>query len=271
MGCIVTKKQAKDEPIPVMRRRLTLGEVDEVTGENNIASEEVNQEDRSLLMNLTQQQIWDFIKKDEEKAGRRFSIGSQTDANLHEVSSFGSKQVKLDGEKFDDTLSASSCVGYSCKKGLKPEAPNQDSFLIMKIEDQYALYGVFDGHGRKGHDVSNFVKDMLPKILFSQKEFVDNPPEALLKTFAKVQHLLEKATALQTIDATRSGTTCSVVLHVMSENMLYIAHVGDSRVVLGKRVQTEADQFEWRAHDLTQDHKPDLPEERERIEKAGGW
>lgn len=151
------------------------------------------------------------------------------------------------------------------KKGLKPEAPNQDSFLIMKIEGQYALYGVFDGHGRKGHDVSNFVKDNLPKVLFAQKDFADDPQQALRKTFEKMQYLIEKATVMKTIDATRSGTTVSVVLHVIKEDVIYVAHVGDSRVVLGKK-----DNDVWQAVDLTIDHKPDLPEERKRIEQNGG-
>jgi serine/threonine protein phosphatase PrpC len=268
MGCIVstgTKSQVVKDEIPILRRRLTLGEIDDE--EDTKKEEEVTEGDRSLLLNLTQQQTWDFIQvADDSGVSRRYSIGSKTDSNLNQVASFCSKSIEVDGEKFD---AASSSAGYACKKGLKPEAPNQDSFLIMKVEDRYALYGVFDGHGRKGHDVSNFVKDMLPKVLFSQEEFPEDPHEALLRTFAKVQNLIEKATLIGAIDAARSGTTCSVVLHMLQLNMLFIAHVGDSRVVLGKQLQ-RGEQCVWQSLDLTQDHKPDLPEERERIEKAGG-
>ena len=52
-------------------------------------------------------------------------------------------------------------VGFSCKKGLKPEAPNQDSFFIVRAGDDLSIYGVFDGHGPSGHDVSDFVKNEL--------------------------------------------------------------------------------------------------------------
>ncbi|XP_029571860.1 protein phosphatase 1D-like isoform X2 [Salmo trutta] len=49
---------------------------------------------------------------------------------------------------------------------------------------------------------------------------------------------------------------------------MYVAHVGDSAIVLG--VQDDpSDQF-IRAVEVTQDHKPELPKERERIEGLGG-
>lgn len=50
-------------------------------------------------------------------------------------------------------------------------------------------------------------------------------------------------------------------------NKLYTGHVGDSKIVLGrKNPETKM----WIAHPLTQDHKPDSPEERKRIAAAGG-
>ncbi|KAJ8360565.1 hypothetical protein SKAU_G00170900 [Synaphobranchus kaupii] len=49
---------------------------------------------------------------------------------------------------------------------------------------------------------------------------------------------------------------------------MYVAHVGDSGVVLGVR-DDPTDQF-IRAVEVTQDHKPELPKERERIEGLGG-
>jgi len=260
MGCSGSKKQ--DPVIPVLRRRLSLGEIgDGDDGEKELG---VTEADRTMLLQLSQQQLFDFVKTE----GRRYSLGSKTDTNLHEVASFGSKETEMEGEQVDVEKES---IGYACKKGLKPEAPNQDSFLIMKVEGQYALYGVFDGHGRKGHDVSNFVKENLPKVLFSQRDLETDPQKALEKTFSKVQYLIEKATVMKTIDATRSGTTCSVVLHDMQQQVLYVAHVGDSRVVLGKKKNKPDNGLNsWEAVDLTIDHKPDLPEEKQRIEKNGG-
>lgn len=217
------------------------------------------------MLSLTQSQILDFVKTN-EMGGRKYSIGSETDQQGRLARSFSDKSVKLQGQEFE---SKNEGLGYACKKGLKPEAPNQDSFFIMKIEDEFSLYGVFDGHGSKGHDVSNFVKDNLPKILISQDNLNEDPKTVLMKTFEKTQYLIEKATAMNQIDAARSGTTCSVVLHMHKKNMLYVAHVGDSRVVLGKQ-QSQDGKSVLKAVDLTIDHKPDLPEERKRIEAAGG-
>lgn len=49
---------------------------------------------------------------------------------------------------------------------------------------------------------------------------------------------------------------------------MYVAHVGDSAVVLG----VHDDPFDELigAVEITQDHKPDLPKERQRIEGLGG-
>lgn len=269
MGCASGKsKQNGAEVVPVMRRRLSLGEVG--PGEGGETSGAVSNEDRSMLMQLTQSQILTFLKAD-EMAGRKYSIGSETDTNGRLARSFSDKSVKLSGAAFD---AGQEAIGFACKKGLKPEAPNQDSFFIMKIDEKFSLYGVFDGHGKSGHDISNFVKENLPKILLSQENVYDDPAAALAKTFEKTQYLIEKATALKKIDASRSGTTCSVVYHDHRANTLHIAHVGDSRVVLGRSQQDAGapgpKEKSWTAVDLTQDHKPDLPEEKARIEKAGG-
>lgn len=62
-----------------------------------------------------------------------------------------------------------------------------------------------------------------------------------------------------------SGTTASVV--VVRGNKLYVAHVGDSGVVFGMQ---NSPKDTVKALEVTQDHKPELPKERERIEGLGG-
>merc|ERR1740121_2999756 len=187
---------------------------------------------------------------------------------MHRVGAFQQKTVSLVGEPLDV---AQDAIGYACKKGKKPESPNQDSFFIMKVEGQCSIYGVFDGHGHKGHDISNFIKDNLPKILLQQPKLSSDPLQALSLTFEKTQHLIVQATRLKMLDASQSGSTVSVIYHDLAENILHVAHVGDSRCVLG-RLKQEAPEEErvWDAVELTQDHKPNQPEERARIEAAGG-
>jgi len=277
MGCSSTKTAApaggeSSEPVAPaeLRRRLSLGEID--AGDGTI-SWKVSQQDGALLTQLMQQSIFDFLPdegttfQDSELEGcaKRYSLGSVQMDTLPQ-NSFQNKHVTLEGDQQYQFDSSKEQVGFACKKGLKPEAPNQDSFCILKF-NAHALYGVFDGHGRKGHEVSNFVKDSMPKILLSQEKFETDPEKALLITFEKMQSLITTATAMKIIDATRSGSTCSLVLHCLKKNTLYIAHVGDTRCVLGRK---PSDTVPVQAVDLTVDHKPDLPAERARIEKAGG-
>jgi serine/threonine protein phosphatase PrpC len=59
-----------------------------------------------------------------------------------------------------------------------------------------------------------------------------------------------------------SGGSTAVVAYFKGPE-LFLANVGDSRAVLC--------QNDGKALRVTTDHKPDLPAERERIEKSGGW
>eukprot|EP01053_Blabericola_migrator_P005879 Blabericola_migrator_1__5878@NODE_2977_length_2145_cov_321_949471_g1863_i0_p2_GENE_NODE_2977_length_2145_cov_321_949471_g1863_i0NODE_2977_length_2145_cov_321_949471_g1863_i0_p2_ORF_typecomplete_len279_score56_73PP2C/PF00481_21/3e62PP2C_2/PF13672_6/3_7e21SpoIIE/PF07228_12/2_3e12_NODE_2977_length_2145_cov_321_949471_g1863_i011491985 len=156
-------------------------------------------------------------------------------------------------------------IGHACRKGLKPESPNQDDFFIIRIDD-IGLYGVFDGHGPFGHDISNFVQQNLPRMIYNHPDFYTDPKSTLKAAFAKVQEDIEKACEKRDFDAALSGCTATVIIHDIEKNLLYVAHVGDSRAVLARRVNDT--QFE--AVDLTQDHKPTMEEERARIEAKGG-
>jgi len=70
------------------------------------------------------------------------------------------------------------------------------------------------------------------------------------------------------IDARSSGTTATVVLLLPGQRLL-VAHVGDSRAVFGRRRRSRDPAAPWHVVELTRDHKPDLPDERARIEETG--
>jgi len=193
--------------------------------------------------------------------GRRFSVGSRTDHDMHRRASFCDKSILSHGSPFD---SMDHRIGFACKKGLKPVSPNQDSFLVLRIEGHISLYGVFDGHGRQGHDISNFVKEFLPKLIVSDPAFHSGDMQgALLNGFLRTQELIESETRDKRLDAAASGTTCTLAIH--RDKKLWVANVGDSRCVIAK---PSGESF--KAIDACRDHKPDLPEERERIISMGG-
>merc|ERR1719258_658998 len=151
---------------------------------------------------------------------RKFSIGSNTDQGK---TSFANKTVAQLGDKFDAEKSG---LGYTCRKGLKPESPNQDSWSILKVDGNFAIYGVFDGHGQKGHDVSQFVKENLPKLIIRDQRFkTDEMPKMLEDCFKKMQSLIVTADRMKKLSAQLSGTTCTIVVHDFAQGKLTIAHV----------------------------------------------
>ncbi|KAF4678032.1 hypothetical protein FOL47_006984 [Perkinsus chesapeaki] len=194
-------------------------------------------------------------KEEDISGGRRWSIASTTDSDLHHRETYKDKDTQLTGSVPVRMLKDSG-IGYACKKGLKPESPNQDSFLIMNVDDIFTVYGVFDGHGLKGHDA---ILDEEKDNLHDEKAIT----KAMKSWFARVQEELEAATKSDELDATCSGSTTTLVVHCHKTDTLTAAWVGDSRAVLAVGSAP-------RGIDLTTDHRPDRPHEKARIEKSGG-
>merc|ERR1719473_100683 len=183
---------------------------------------DVVEEDRGLVTNLNQQTIMQMIG-DDGPGGRKFSIGSNTDQGK---TSFANKSTQQAGDTVDPTKCG---LGFTCRKGLKPESPNQDSWFVMKVDGNFAIYGVFDGHGQKGHDVSNFVKENLPKLIIKDPRFkTADMPQMLKDVFKKMQNLIVTADRMKKVSAQLSGTTATVAIHDFASNKLTIAHVADS-------------------------------------------
>ena len=252
---MVPPSPAKSE-LGQARRRLSMSEVD---GRGVKDVDDV----RGLIRDLDMKTLLDLCPVPKRGSSSRFSVGTSTDPDMHRRGSFCDKSILAFGHPFE---SAEHGIGFACKKGLKPVSPNQDSFLILRIEGHVSIYGVFDGHGRQGHDVSNFVKDFLPKLIVQDPAFKDGDiPTALTNGFAKTQELIEQETTAKNLDASASGTTCTIVVHKGSK--LWVACVGDSRCVLAYPCPLSGD---LTCKDVCRDHKPEIPEERERILRSGG-
>ncbi|KAG8587818.1 hypothetical protein GDO81_005793 [Engystomops pustulosus] len=133
------------------------------------------------------------------------------------------------------------------------------------------FFAVFDGHG--GREAAHFARDHLWGFIRKQKGFMSQDPEevctAIRKGFIACHHAMWKKLPewpkTMTGLPSTSGTTASVV--IIRGNKLYVAHVGDSGVVFGLKSGSKE---MLKAVEVTQDHKPELPRERERIEGLGG-
>ena len=134
------------------------------------------------------------------------------------------------------------------------------------FDDNVALFAIFDGHG--GPEVAifcekHFGRELKKNKAYQKKDYV----VALAETFFKMDQLLFSKEGKEELKQNQvyknmdsfAGCTCNVVL--ISEKVVYCANAGDSRSIItnGKQVLP-----------LNEDHKPSLPQEKERIKKAGG-
>ena len=158
---------------------------------------------------------------------------------------------------------------------------NQDTPLVQinigNIQG-FNLFGVLDGHGPHGHFVSKFCKDYFIKKMneFAMqclKEKINTPEgvyDKLKKTKFQFIHETFKRADNEMIKQNQfeynfSGTTCNLVFQF--KKYLVCASVGDSRGILIFDNDTQTNQG---IYNLSHDHKPDLPNEQERIIKNGG-
>ncbi|CAL8461814.1 g1345 [Coccomyxa elongata] len=121
-----------------------------------------------------------------------------------------------------------------------------------------AFFGVFDGHG--GSTAAIFAEEHLLQALLNQTSFPVKPADALRKAFRLTDEAFYRAVYRAEAPVKDAGSTALAVLVVGS--LVLVANAGDSRAVLSRR---------GKAIDLSRDHKPSCPSERERIAAAGGY
>ncbi|XP_067113315.1 protein phosphatase 1D-like [Osmerus mordax] len=161
--------------------------------------------------------------------------------------------------------------GQSVAEGRVPPSFQEHGQHTVDTRKSVAFFAIFDGHG--GGEAANFAQNNLWNILKRQRSFWSKDHEevcaALRKGFIACHHAMWKKLPEwpKTITGlpSTSGTTASVV--VIRGRQMYVAHVGDSAVVIGEK---ENPKMPMEALEVTQDHKPELPKERERIERLGG-
>merc|ERR1719188_2252999 len=156
-------------------------------------------------------------------------------------------------------LASSSGVGYACRKGRKPggRVPNQDSWCVHRVPGRTSAFGIFDGHGEKGHFVSDFVRHALPGRVVRATQCEDG--EALGKVQACYEQVQKDLYSKPHLGVQQSGTTATVVVQDHARGRLLVSHVGDSSAVLVRSLVGTAHKVEGAR--LTRDHKPELSDE----------
>jgi protein phosphatase 1G len=162
------------------------------------------------------------------------------------------------------------------------------------------VFGVFDGHG--GKEISKFVSNHFTEELIINKNISIDMSLALKETFIKMDEIMQMPENIEEIKkyarmskeeddiqsknepqnsqmqllsqlmgpkdpesndiSMRTGCTACVMGIDETKKKLYFANAGDSRVVMCKNGVAEAQ---------SEDHKPEIESEKNRIYKADGW
>eukprot|EP00980_Cylindrotheca_fusiformis_P009697 scaffold2142_cov190-Cylindrotheca_fusiformis.AAC.6 len=150
------------------------------------------------------------------------------------------------------------------KKGHAPYNPrkkNQDALIMADDPGTNSLIlAVLDGHGEHGDYVSAWFRDQLVSEMFNHPAWVTDLKVSVADAVAKVERDLLRNFR---IDTEFSGTTLTMA--IIRGNELTGVNIGDSRVIMGKEENGSMVPV-----DITYDHKPDSPKEKERILACGG-
>lgn len=141
-------------------------------------------------------------------------------------------------------------------------------FVLPDWHEEIALIGVFDGHA--GDKCAKMCAKLLPLQLLQQlsehekkegsgKLTAETLPAFLEAAFPVAFQELDKKLKAHSIPDESGSTGCVVAV---TKKHVICASVGDSRAVVGAAGN--------KAVALAEDHKPENPEERKRIEAAGG-
>ena len=150
------------------------------------------------------------------------------------------------------------------KKGHAPYNPrkkNQDALVMADDPATNTLVlCVLDGHGEHGDAVAGSFREQLAAEMFNHPSWSTDVQKASADAIAKIEHGVIRNFR---IDTEFSGTTLSMA--IIRGNKLTGVNVGDSRVILGKE-----EGGKMLPTEITFDHKPDSPKEKERILACGG-
>lgn len=185
----------------------------------------------------------------------------------------------------DDTLGAGKFSHFELSQPGKDEKgktkTNQDNYVMLEsVFDNNSInfFGVMDGHGINGHLVSDYVKKSIPTYFTNKDLYITKTnkiisPDQIYKKLSYKDNsiiknffidlnseLLSKAK----FDVHFSGTTCVMVYQI--EKKLICSNIGDSRAI----VVTCDSNGNYFSEQLSYDHKPENPKEKERIIEKGG-
>ena len=134
-----------------------------------------------------------------------------------------------------------------------------------------SYFAIFDGHN--GDHCAEFLRKNLLQYIYTNPNFPRNVEKAIkegfnkadqdyLKNFSEVNNNMNDNTNITSNEFCNNSGSCGLIL-LLIDSKIYIANVGDSRCLIScqnGKVQK----------DVTRDHKPEFPYEKQRIYAHGG-
>ncbi|XP_052801002.1 uncharacterized protein LOC128231825 [Mya arenaria] len=169
-------------------------------------------------------------------------------------------------------------VTEDSNQGGRRYMEDRHAIRFVKNEEggfEFAYFGIFDGHG--GGEASKYARDyLLDEITKYDCFWSDNDDDilyaiksAFLDTHYGMWKEVDKWPKTGSGLPSTAGTTASIA--IIKNSKLYIGHVGDSAIIIGRNQPKKEKHVGVRsAQMLTKDHKPDDPTELARIESSGG-
>ena len=132
--------------------------------------------------------------------------------------------------------------------------------IPQKHINSISYFGIFDGHS--GNKCAEFLRNNLLNYIYKNKNFPDNITLAIKEAFIKADRdYIQKYIYSDENNVDKTGS-CALILLIINEK-IYIANCGDSRCIISaknRKIQK----------DVTRDHKPNYPYEKQRILNNGG-
>ena len=224
---------------------------------------------------------WD---KNQFKGMRKktYDPGRRGRKNIQNKNSKKYKNFEFFEEQFSSDIFVKNSEGISLagKNSQGNKKINQDTFVIERNINgilNFNIFGVLDGHGDHGHFVSKFVKRYVIHRIKNHPliKRLDEPKEIYhqlkLKGFDIISKIFIEADAQiqkEKFDCIRSGTT--IVLVIQLEEHIICANTGDSRAIAIYDEKNEDNLANSKIFHLSYDCKPNLPNEKRRIDESGG-
>ncbi|KAM0039064.1 putative protein-serine/threonine phosphatase [Helianthus debilis subsp. tardiflorus] len=189
---------------------------------------------------------------------RRLKVLSHGDDSLINIKQFVKVQDPPLCEHDHDHDFAHRCSVIGRRREMEDAVSVEVGFVEVSNSRKFDFYGVYDGHG--GSRVASACRERLHKLVGGEMLVRNVSGEGvnweglMVEGFAKMDEEVNETDIVGSMGST-------AVVAVVGDEEIVVANCGDSRAVLCR---------DGVVVPLSNDHKPDRPDELERIEHSGG-